>query len=284
MLERISRSWELVLASAEVLRSDKELMIFPAISMLGILMVTAAFALPLFMTGYFQQDRLGMTGYLILFAFYLVENFVVIYANSALVGAALIRLRGGDPTVSDGLRIANDRIGSILGYAAISATIGLVLSWFSERGSLGNMASSIMGLAWGLATFLVVPVLVSENLSPWSSIQRSTYLLKKTWGDQIVGNFSIGLIFGLFILAAIIAGVVAVYLVSSVGSYMLTSALILALVLLLSILGLLSSTLSGIFSAAVYNYAATGSTGGLFRDDLIRGAFQSKRGMIKGNI
>ena len=95
---------------------------------------------------------------------------MIIYANSALVGAALIRLRGGDPTVSDGLRIASSHLGSIIGYAAISATVGLILRWLQDRGSLGVLASSLFGLAWSLATFLAVPVLVSENLGPMDSI------------------------------------------------------------------------------------------------------------------
>jgi len=93
-----------------------------------------------------------------------------------------------------------------VGYAAISATVGLILRWFQERGSLGALASSVFGLARSLATFLVVPVLVAENLGPLESIQRSTQLLRKTWGEQIVGNFSIGLIFGLFFLALMIVG------------------------------------------------------------------------------
>jgi hypothetical protein len=119
---------------------------------------------------------------------------------SSLIGAALIRIKGGDPTVMDGFAIANSHFSAILGYAAISATIGLVLLWLSERGSLGRLAASLFGMAWNLATFLVVPILVSEDLGPADAIKKSTRLLKRTWGEQIVGNFSIGLIFGLLFL------------------------------------------------------------------------------------
>jgi hypothetical protein len=278
MSERISRSWGLVKASAEVLRSDKELIIFPVISVIGVMIVIATFALPLFFLGYFEPNgySLGPEGYLIFFLFYLVEYFVIIYANTALVGAALMRLKGGNPTVQDGFRIASSRMGAIFGYAAISATIGLVLRWFSERGSLGAIAASLFGLAWGLATFLAVPILVAEDVGPLDAIKRSTSLLRKTWGEQIVGNFSIGLIFGLFFIAAAALGIIFIYLAGQSGLGVLTIPILVAFVLLLIGIGLISSALSGIFAAAVYSYATTGSTGGFFKEDLIRGAFRSK--------
>jgi len=110
MFERIPRSWELVKASAAVLKSDKELLIFPILSAIGMLVVTATFALPLFFTGSLDHGDLSLGGYVILFAFYLTQYFVIIYANSALVGAALIRFRDGDPTVRDGLRVASSHL------------------------------------------------------------------------------------------------------------------------------------------------------------------------------
>ncbi|HWQ20887.1 MAG TPA: DUF6159 family protein [Methanotrichaceae archaeon] len=332
MLERIPMSWELIKASAAVLISDKKLLIFPIISAIGMLVVTATFALPLSSTGGLDHEDLGPSSYLVLFAFYLAQYFVAIYANSALVGATLIKLRGGDPTVRDGLRIASSHLGSIMSYAAISAIAGVILRWFQEiiyvnsalmgadlirfkggdiivrdglrtasghmrpvigyvansptfrlipewfqdRGSLGITASSIFGLAWSLATFLAVPVLVAEDLGPMESVQRSMQLLRKTWGEQVVGNFSISLIFWLFLLASMIVGIGAVFLLDSAGSDLLILSVVIVILIVMSILVLSSSALSGIFSAAVYSYAATGSTGGFFREDLIRGAFRTK--------
>jgi hypothetical protein len=278
MFESISRSWELVKASASVLRSDKELLIFPLISALALLVVTATFFFSLLGTGYFEgRKELGASGYILLFIFYLVQYFLIIYFNSALVGAALIRIRGGDPTVRDGLAIASAHVGSIFGYALISATVGLILRWFSERGSLGRLAASFLGLAWGLATFLAVPILVAEDLGPWQAIGRSTSLLKKTWGEQIVGNFSIGAIFLLIFLLVLVLGAAAIALS---GSGAMALALIIILVLVMLGLSLASSALHGIFAAAVYSYTTTGQLGGFFREELIRGAFRKRQDLI----
>jgi hypothetical protein len=51
MFQRLSNSWELVKASAAVLRSDKELAIFPIVSAVGSLIVLATFAIPMFWPG-----------------------------------------------------------------------------------------------------------------------------------------------------------------------------------------------------------------------------------------
>jgi hypothetical protein len=212
-----------------------------------------------------------------MFFFYVVQYTVIIFANSALVGAAMIRLRGGDPTVGDGFRIAFQHIGSILGYALLSATVGMILRMISERsGNLGRIVTSLVGLAWNLATYLVVPVLVIEGVGPLDAVKRSASLLKKTWGEQIVGNFSIGLIFGLATVLVILLGIPAFILAASIESLALIIAVAVIFVLVLVFLGLINSTLTGIYVAAVYRYAAEGETSGFFNKEMIQGAFRLK--------
>jgi hypothetical protein len=48
MFDRLKRSFQLVGASAQVLRQDNHLLLFPIISAVALLLVVAAFALPLF--------------------------------------------------------------------------------------------------------------------------------------------------------------------------------------------------------------------------------------------
>ena len=183
MFAKIRNSWALIKASAAVLRADKELIIFPIVSSIGVLVVMASFAVPMMLTGFFDTLFKGgpqIPGYVVGFLFYVVQYFVIIFANSALVGAAMIRLRGGDPTVGDGFRIAMKHIGAILGYVLLSATVGMILRWLSERGKImGRLVSSLGGLAWNLATYLVVPVLVVEDVGPMEAIKQSANLLKR---------------------------------------------------------------------------------------------------------
>lgn len=280
MFTRIANSWELVKASAAVLRADKELILFPIVSSIGVLIVTATFAVPMLLAGIFDTLLAGESrvfGVVVAFLFYVVQYLVIFFANSALVGAAMIRLRGGDPTVGDGFRIAFSHLRVIVGYALIAATVGLILRWLSERrGALGRIAASLLGLAWNIATFLVVPVLVVEDVGPMDAIRRSVELLKRTWGEQIAGNLSIGLIFGLLTFAVVLLGVPVIVLAAMSKSVVLIVLAILILVLALVFLGLINSALSGIYTAAVYQYAVTGETAGYFRQDLVQNAFRRR--------
>ena len=119
MLNRIGNSWELIKASARVLQADKELMIFPIVSAIGTLIVSAIFFLPMILSNFFDAVVLGggeVLGLVVLFIFYIAQYTVIFFANTALVAAAMIRLKGGDPTLADGFRAAFPRIGPIFGY------------------------------------------------------------------------------------------------------------------------------------------------------------------------
>lgn len=283
MFARLQNSWELARASFAVLRADKELILFPLASTLATLAVIVVFAVPLAVAGVF--DRLanngepGVFGYAIGFLFYLTMYFIVIFANSALVGAAMIRLQGGDPTLADGVRIARQHLWPILGYALISATVGLILRALRERGGLAGQVLAWLGnMAWGLATYLVVPVLVVEGIGPIEAIQRSATLLKRTWGEQIAGNFSIGLVFGLITLAAIFAVGPPILLVAAAsGSAVIIALGVGAIILIVAGIGLVGSTLNGIYVAAVYRYAVAGDVDSqYFSPELVQGAFRRK--------
>lgn len=281
-MSRVGRSWELAKVCMRVLRLDKELMLFPAVSALALLLVSAAFAVPSFFGGLFSTgDGVTAAQVVVGLSFYFVCYFAIIYFNSALVGAALLRLRGENPTVRDGFRIASSHLGTIAGYAAISATVGLVLRLLRERGGIiGVIGSVVAGMAWSIATFLAVPVLVVEGVGPVASIKRSAALLKKTWGEQIVGSAGIGLVFFLFALAVAVVGGALTWLALSSSIIPLAVVLGVMTVVIILAISLVGATLHGIFSAAVYDYAVTGETGGLVPSELVRDAFRVKTAAV----
>jgi len=282
VFEKLSTSWELVKASAAVLRADKELLLFPVISAVLSMLVVVTFVVPAMLAGVFASgiaDGAGLTmaGYAGVLLFYVVQYFVIFFCNTALVGAALIRLRGGDPTVADGFRIAASRIQPILGYALIAATVGMVLRAVSERsGLVGRLVVGLIGFAWNLATFLVVPVLVVEDVGPIEAIQRSAAYLKRTWGEQIVGSVGMGLVFGLISLATLAAGVMLILAAAATESAVLIIVVAACLLLAFVAIALVSSALGGVYAAAVYRYAADGQADGFFTPAMVRSAFRAK--------
>ncbi|HVF33889.1 MAG TPA: DUF6159 family protein [Candidatus Saccharimonadia bacterium] len=279
MFEKFSRSWGLLKASASVLRQDKELMVFPLVSTIAALIVVGSFIAPIFAFGWIDQVDEGTPPILLyawLFLFYLVLYFVIFFFNTALVGAAMIRLRGGDPTVADGFRIAFGRIVPILGYAAIAATVGLLLRMLEERlGIVGRWISGLLGAAWTVASFLAVPVLVVENVGPVDAVKRSVDLLRRTWGENIIGNAGVGLAFFLMYLVLGLVAAAAVTFASSV-SLVLTATIGALAVAAFVVLALVHASLSGIYAAALYRFAAEGETGGAFASNALDQAFRAR--------
>lgn len=280
MFTRFSRSWELIKASGAVLRQDKELLLFPFFSAIATLIVSASFIVPLVVTGAFERSIEGseVPALVFMFLFYLVQYFIIFFFNSALVGAAMIRLDGGDPTVRDGLRIAGSRVVQILGYAAIAATVGLILRIIEERaGFIGRWIVGLLGVAFTVATFLTAPILVSRDIGPVDAVRQSAALLKKTWGENIIGNAGMGLVFFLFYLGVIGIGMLFVFGVAQTGNAPLIIAVTAILVLAVIGLALVQTALQGVYSAALYRYATDGHVGESFSSTLLGEAFRPKR-------
>ena len=281
MFTRISRSWELIKASGAVLRQDKELLLFPFFSAVATLIVSASFIVPLILTGAFERsvEPGDETSYMVfVFLFYLVQYFIIFFFNSALVGAAMIRLDGGDPTVRDGLRVASSRVVQILGYAAIAATVGLILRIIEERaGFIGRWIAGLVGLAFTVATFLTVPILVTRDVGPIEAVKESAALLKKTWGENIIGNAGMGFVFFLFYLGAILLGGALIVGAAQTANTALIVLVIAIVVLAVVGLALVQSALQGVYSAALYRYATEGNAGESFPSALLGEAFRPKR-------
>lgn len=284
MFERLSRSWELVKASGAVLKQDKQLLVFPLISSIAALIVIACFALPVIgmgmldgITSHRFADQSGMT-YSLGFLFYVCLYFVVFFFNAALVGAATIRFDGGTPTVGDGLRIAGSKFTSILGYAIIAATVGMVLRMIQERvGFIGKIIAGLLGAGWTIATYLVVPVLVNRDVGPVDAVKESATLLKKTWGENIIGSGGIGAAFFFIHLAIIACGVLLIFGAAVTESVVLIGLAVAITVIAFLFAALVHAALTGIYSAALYRYASTGSGSNGFDAGAMQFAFAPKK-------
>jgi hypothetical protein len=282
MFEKFSRSWELVKASGDVLATDKQLLIFPLVSSIATVVVSLAFILPALglgvLDGLSGDGDLSAGAYVLGFLFYLAQYFVIFYFNAALIGAVMIRLDGGSPTVGAGLNIANSKLGAIFGYAMIAATVGMILRAIQERvGFLGSIITGLIGVAWTLATSMVVPILVSRDVGPIEAVKESAVLLKKTWGENIIGNAGIGIVFGFLSVALIVIAGVMVFAASASKSIFAIVAVIVLAVATFILLGLVQAALTGIYSAALYRFAETGETSLGFDKNLLGNAFAVKR-------
>ncbi len=272
---KITRTWSLMSNCWEVLKQDKGLLVFPLISGCCCLLLLASFAVPLYVTDAWQPPARDaatvkqISYYGVLFLFYFCNYFVVVFFNAAIVACAAMRMSGGNPTVGDGFRAAAARLPVILGWVLVSATVGLLLRMVEDRSEkIGQFVAGLLGMAWTAVSFLVIPILVMENKNPFTALKDSTVLLKKTWGEQLVGNFSFGMIFFLL-------GIPAVLLI--VAGALAHSVIVLALCIAVAavyliVLALIQSALQSIFQAALYLYARDGRVPEGFQAEALSGA------------
>ncbi|KGI78782.1 DUF6159 family protein [Oleiagrimonas soli] len=284
MAGRFARSWALAKASAGMLNKERRLLVFPLLSSVCCLLVLASFAAPVFAAleargGASAQELQHSVGFYIgLFVFYVVQYSVIFFFNTALVGSAMACMNGERPTVGDGLRLAASKWPQIFGYALIASTVGMLLRALQERlGLIGRLVIGLIGLAWTVATFLVVPVLAATDVGPYEAVKRSTQLLKRTWGENIIGNAGISVVLSLgfmLIVAVLFAGVI--FSVSLHAAVLIPVLAVLGVLAFIA-LALIQSALQGIYAAALYRYAEYGDAGNGFDQALLDQAFRSKR-------
>lgn len=281
MFERLQRSWDLAMQCLAVLRDDKSLLLFPLFSAIAIVLLVASFAVPLLPLLAALSPKSGrppdhLLLYSVVFLFYFITFSVMNFFNTALVEVALRRFEGEAATVAGGLRRAWARLPVILMYSIVAATAGTVLQAVEERvGFIGRIVIALIGFVWAVATALVVPVLAAEDVGPYEAIARSAELVRKTWGEQIIGNTGIGLVFGLALgIVVVIGGLVAIN--AFMASPSLGIALLAMLVLAVCLIALAQTTLQGIYAAALYRYADGDTATGGLDADLLGGAFLAR--------
>ncbi|HEU4657098.1 MAG TPA: DUF6159 family protein [Capillimicrobium sp.] len=279
MQGRIGRGWRLAKDSWNVLRSDRSLALFPIVGFLagaaGLLLILApGVGVAAAVDGWWPLVPFGLVA---LYA----ATFATIYAGVGLAAASAKVMDGGDATLADGLRAARERRGLIARWALVQTTVGVLLNALQALANEGNALTkligtiliSLIGIAWNVASFFVIPLLAFEGLGPKDALRRSTSIIRERWGEGVVGSGSIGgIVFlvgmlpaGLVIAAGVVLGGPAGIALATVGAAALLAAMV------------VGNALSSIFRVALYRYATTEQTWAGFAAPDLAAAFAPKR-------
>jgi hypothetical protein len=287
MFRRMALGWRLACESFKVLRAEKKLLVFPLLSGLACTVVVLSFAIPLWQIPGARALMHGKAwhtepaAYILLFLFYFANYFVIVFFNSALVACAVLRFKGREATIGDGLAMAASRLPQIFAWALISATVGSLLRIFESRSEkLGQFVAGLLGMGWAVVTYLAIPLLVVEGAGPLEVIKRSGSLLRKTWGESLGAHVSTSFISTV----AFLIGVVPVLFIGIIGAISLQSGEIFIGVLCLAVaaaiivlLVLISAALQTIVLAAVYLYAVEGAAPAAFDQNVLEGIFAGRK-------
>ena len=199
LFTRLSNGWTIALNSFAVLKENKQLIIFPILSGISMILVIGSFITVLLASSGWDlqafNDQSQVANYSILFVYYLINYFVIVFFNTALVHCTHLYFTGEEPTVRKGLQFAVSRIGAIFSWAVFAATVGTILRILQDNlGRIGKIITGLIGIVWSIATFFVVPVIANENVGPIGAFKRSSELVRQKWGEGLGASFSFGLI------------------------------------------------------------------------------------------
>jgi hypothetical protein len=272
VFDRIGNGWTIAMSSFKVINQKRDLVLFPILSGLSIVLLVGSFAVALLGTSGWDVDRIEMDRgllYLLVFAFYVVNYFIVVFFNMALIHCARLYFHGEEVSVRAGLRFSASRIGVIFSWAFFSATVGLILKIIQDNaGWLGKFITGLIGAVWSIATFFVVPVIAYENLGPLQAVKRSAELIKQKWGESLGATFSLGLVQFIGILLFAGAG----YLIGAIIHPLV--GILLAAVLGFLVISIISAAQT-IFIAAVYENI-NGDTNDHYNQQMIDRLFENK--------
>jgi hypothetical protein len=196
--DRLSNGWKIAMSSFKVLKENKQLIVFPILSGISLIILSGIFSLGILAAFDWDLENLdtgGITHYLIAFGFYLINYFVVVFFNMALIHCTRLYFHGEEVTVEKGLKFSMSRIGVIFSWALFAATVGTILKTIQENsGIIGKIITGIIGIVWNVAVFFVIPVIAYEGLGPIAAFKRSSELMRQKWGESLAGTFSLGLI------------------------------------------------------------------------------------------
>jgi len=264
-MSRFSATWSLMKSSLTILLEDKRMLLFPVFSGICTLLVGFTFIVPLLFTG--GLSSMGMFEslsdtmmFFTLFMFYYLNYFIIIFFNSGAILYAIKHIRGEEPTFGEVFNELRDRLAHLLGWTAIAATVGIIINTIENQSDfIGKIVAGLIGLSWTVTSFLVLPVLVIERKGPIESLKESAGMLKKSWGEQLIGHFSFGLIFAILLIGAA-ALTIPLFLLGEIFIFIGFAVLILFGL----ILGVFQWILQSIFMATLYLYV---------REDRLPGSF-----------
>lgn len=248
----MANGWEISKLSFRVLKANKNLIIFPLLSGISLIIILGMFFVGIASALGWNLDNIDIHSsnvyykYGLIFLCYLINYTVIMFFNMALMHCAKLYFEGEEVTVAKGLQFSWSRMVAILAWSAFAATIGLVLKIVQDQvGWIGKIITGLIGMVWSVATFFTVPIIAYENVSPWQALKRSSSLMKDKWGESLAATFSFGAIHFVSVLLLLIPA----FLIGFVNIFAGIAVGVIGFVLIAAIF----SALNSIFVSAVYN-------------------------------
>lgn len=260
MLQRIASGWRLALASLVEIKRDPILLFFPFVSGIALLLIGG-----LYISAIWGSDLKWWE----FVPLYFGTTLVGVFSNATVMAAVSMRFDGEQPTIDAAVRLTLSKLPKLLVWTAVSTTVGLAIRVGEGRlPFFGQVMASLVGIAWSVITFLIVPVLLFEELGIKSGVRRSADLVRARWGEAAVGNISITALTMVMLFVATVMSFIFM-------SYSVHLGLIAWVASVVTII-LTSQAMQSVFIAALYRYAVGDNATGSFSTHDLGMAFRPR--------
>jgi hypothetical protein len=283
---RISKGFRTLGTSWDLLKRRPVLLVLPAISAAAVTIAAYAIFVPVL---YLDHDLLPgklavvAAGAAVALPFTLITTF----CNVGFVTMVQAHFAGEEPSVRDGLLEARRRLRTIVLWSLLATLVGGVLRSVEEIPGVGALAGKIValvgGVAWSLATYFIVPVIVVEETGVRQGIRRSATVFRKRWGETLTGGITLGAAFGILMIPGCFllgGGLIAL----ETGGSAVTGMILIAIaVLWVAPMLAVSSALTEMFQLVLYREATGGALPAGFNRADVNDAFHRRRRWFSRN-
>ena len=198
------------------------------------------------------------------FVFYMLVSVITVFWNAAIIASAYERLSSGtNPSFSYGIGQAMKCLPQILVWGIIAGTVGLFIKMLEglshDENSpmalrfVADLASFIIGTAWWIVTFFMIPMIVLERAGVLDGMGKSTELFERTWGEDVASHIGTGL---LMTLSIVLLFLISIPLMTMGDVGVIMGMVMLAVGILFAVL--FFSTVDAVNRASLFYYAKTG--------------------------
>jgi hypothetical protein len=304
-MDKFQRSWQLLKSSLAVIASNRSLLVFPIVIFACTASIAVLFLAPPLLrpTGhpYLSGDHwnaiyhslVNTTGgpdhrqatftpgaALYFGGLYFVCMFIATFCNVAFYHEILKALGNEPVSIVRGLKFASTRLGAILLWTIFAGIVGFIIRMIEERLSwVGQIVGGLIGLAWSVASVFVIPVIVHDQSTnnPFTVLKNSAVILKRTWGEALIGYVGLG-----FVNTVVILGSVLFLGATFAASVFLHNFALIGVVgfgwlIAICCWSYLTSVASNVYRGALYLYAAEGMVAAPYNQDMLNMAWKYKK-------
>lgn len=302
-MKALKTSCNLVKRSLFVVAQNRSLLIFPVIAVVFICIIGLFFIGPFILkdTGHAlatsahwkalldqletmaeQKDvAKGAISFAWFAVCYLASMFLATFFNVAFYNEIIQALNGNRVSVARGIRVAAGKIRQILAWSLFAGSVGLAIRTIEDKlNFIGRWILSFIGIAFSVAAIFVIPVMIREEkkANPIKMLKTSALMLKKCWGEAVIGFIGIGAgLVPVFLVLCVLFVTVPFAVGTIVGNFWAIVATLAFFGISLLFFSCLWSTADQIFRCALYIYASEGVVPGPFDDQMMKMAWKVKK-------